>query len=226
MELYQLRHFVAIVDTGSFTRASVRAAVSQPALSASIARLEEELGVKLLHRTPRAITPTSAGRTLIATAREVLAACNKVKADLRAAALDRPLRVGVLRTLPTAHLARLVGAIRQGISDTKVELHDGSADELERHLLDRKVVACITSKGSPREGRRSIELVREAYGLVASATGFQWSRVSASMNCRVSRSSFVRTARRLRTPPSFCATAESELMWSTKQTRTIERSRL
>jgi DNA-binding transcriptional LysR family regulator len=62
MELYQLRHFMAIVDTGSFTRASVRAAVSQSALSASIARLEEELGVKLLHRTPKAITPTSAGR--------------------------------------------------------------------------------------------------------------------------------------------------------------------
>jgi hypothetical protein len=47
MELYQIRHFAAVAQTGSFTKGATRAAVSQPALSASIAKLEEELGVKL-----------------------------------------------------------------------------------------------------------------------------------------------------------------------------------
>ena len=42
MELYQIRHFAAVAETGSFTKAAIRAAVSQPALSASIAKLEEE----------------------------------------------------------------------------------------------------------------------------------------------------------------------------------------
>ena len=50
MELYQIRHFAAVAETGRFTKAAIRAAVSQPALSASIAKLEEELGVKLFHR--------------------------------------------------------------------------------------------------------------------------------------------------------------------------------
>jgi hypothetical protein len=53
MELYQIRHFAAVAENGSFTKAAIRAAVSQPALSASIAKLEEELGVKLFHRSPK-----------------------------------------------------------------------------------------------------------------------------------------------------------------------------
>jgi DNA-binding transcriptional LysR family regulator len=81
MELYQIRHFAAVAETGSFTKAAVRAAVSQPALSASIAKLEEELGVKLFHRSPKSVTLTPAGRRFQMTAQEVLGSCNKVKAE-------------------------------------------------------------------------------------------------------------------------------------------------
>ena len=59
MELYQIRHFAAVAETGSFTKAAIRAAVSQPALSASIAKLEEELGMRLCstdHRS-RSLSP-------------------------------------------------------------------------------------------------------------------------------------------------------------------------
>ena len=84
MELYQIRHFVAVAETGSFTKAGIRTAVSQPALSVSIAKLEEELGVRLFHRSPKSISLTPAGRRFQTTAQEVLSACNKVKAELRA----------------------------------------------------------------------------------------------------------------------------------------------
>ena len=68
MELYQIRHFAAVAETGSFTKAAIRASVSQPALSASIAKLEEELGVKLFHRSPKSVTLTPAGRRFHMTA--------------------------------------------------------------------------------------------------------------------------------------------------------------
>src|SRR5260370_15153283 len=106
MELYQIRHFAAVAQTGSFTKAAIRAAVSQPALSTSIAKLEEELGVKLFHRSPKAVTLTPAGRRFHMTAQEVLGACNKVKAELRASVPDRPLPIGVLRTWPSAQPPR------------------------------------------------------------------------------------------------------------------------
>jgi DNA-binding transcriptional LysR family regulator len=101
MALCQIRPFAAVAETGSFTKAAIRAAVSQPALSASIAKLEEELGVKLFHRSPKSVTLTPAGHRFQMTAREVLGACNKVRAELGASVADRPLRIGVLRRRPT-----------------------------------------------------------------------------------------------------------------------------
>jgi DNA-binding transcriptional LysR family regulator len=57
---------------GQFHEGSARAAVSQPALSASIAKLEKEHGVNLFHRSPKAVTLTPAGRRFHITAQEVL----------------------------------------------------------------------------------------------------------------------------------------------------------
>ena len=48
MELHQIKHFIAVAETGGFTRGAQRVAVSQPAISTSIAKLEAELDVKLL----------------------------------------------------------------------------------------------------------------------------------------------------------------------------------
>ncbi len=166
IELYQIRHFAAIATTGSFTKAAIRVAVSQPALSASIAKLEEELGVLLLHRTPKGVTLSSAGRRFLSTAQEIFASCSKVKAELRAAAVERPLRIGVLRTLPTPHLVRLLGAFQQAAPQAKIELYDGSCEELQARLADHKLLATVTCGGERTEAQRSTVLIRENYALV------------------------------------------------------------
>jgi DNA-binding transcriptional LysR family regulator len=168
MEFYQIRHFAAVVETGSFTKAAIRAAVSQPALSVSIAKLEEELGVRLFHRSPKSVTLTPAGRRLHTTAQEVLRACNKVKAELRASVADRSLRIGVLRTLPSVQVARLIESLQGELPDTRLELVDGTQEELHAQLTGRKLLACISLKGESEPGQRSVELLREDYGLVAS----------------------------------------------------------
>jgi DNA-binding transcriptional LysR family regulator len=166
LELYQIRHFVAVAETGSFTRAAIRAAVSQPALSVSIAKLEEELGVRLFHRTPKSVTLTPAGSRFHATAQEVLDACNKVKAELRANIADRPLRIGVLRTLPSAQLARLIETLQGALPETRIELVDGTQEQLHAQLSNRKLLACISLKEGSEPGQRSVELLEEDYGLV------------------------------------------------------------
>ena len=68
----QLEEFAAVVEEGSFTRAAVRLYVSQPSLSAQIARLERELGVRLLVREARGVAPTEAGRVFYEGARNLL----------------------------------------------------------------------------------------------------------------------------------------------------------
>ncbi|MFG2125221.1 LysR family transcriptional regulator [Streptomyces sp. NPDC048710] len=73
IDLRQLRCLVAIVDEGTFTDAAIALGVSQAAVSRTLAALERALGVRLLRRTSRAVTPTAAGLRVVAQARRVLA---------------------------------------------------------------------------------------------------------------------------------------------------------
>ncbi|GAA0600078.1 LysR family transcriptional regulator [Kribbella sandramycini] len=73
VEVRQLRCLVAVVETGTFTDAGIELGVSQAAVSRNVLGLEGRLGVRLLHRTSRSVTPTSAGVRVLARARQVLA---------------------------------------------------------------------------------------------------------------------------------------------------------
>ena len=61
MDLDDLRSFVEVVESGGFNRAARRLGVSKSIVSRRIARLEAELGTRLLSRTTRGISPTEAG---------------------------------------------------------------------------------------------------------------------------------------------------------------------
>ena len=102
------------------------------------------------------------------TAQEVLGACNKVKAELRASVTDRPLRIGVLRTLPSAQLARLIETLQGELPETRIELVDATGEQLHTLLAGRKLLASISTKEGSELGQRSVELLRENYGLVVS----------------------------------------------------------
>ena len=72
MELTQLATFVAVAETGSFSRAAERLFTTQPAISKRVAALEDELGVRLLDRSGRGVLTTEAGEVLLGRARRVL----------------------------------------------------------------------------------------------------------------------------------------------------------
>ena len=72
-ELRQLRALVAIADHGTFTDAAIELGVSQASVSRTIAALEADLGVRLLRRTTRNVSPTVIGGRVIARARRILA---------------------------------------------------------------------------------------------------------------------------------------------------------
>ncbi len=79
MELYQLRTFVTVADTGNLTQAAERLFTSQPAVSAHIKALEEELEVKLFDRTPKGMRLTESGTSLRDKAQLVINAGNELK---------------------------------------------------------------------------------------------------------------------------------------------------
>ena len=73
VELRQLRALVAIAEHGTFTDAAIELGVSQASVSRTIAALEADLGVRLLRRTTRNVSPTLVGGRVIARARRILA---------------------------------------------------------------------------------------------------------------------------------------------------------
>ena len=62
MEIRQLEYFLAVSDTGSFTRAAERLYVSQPAVTNAIRSLEEELGIQLFDRNQKLVSLTAEGQ--------------------------------------------------------------------------------------------------------------------------------------------------------------------
>jgi molybdate transport repressor ModE-like protein len=96
MELYQLKTFAAVADTGHITRAAETLHLSQPAVSAHIKALEEQLGVRLFERSPGGMLLTRAGSQLRQQAEKVLAEVEHLRqlaASLRGDIAGR-LRVG------------------------------------------------------------------------------------------------------------------------------------
>lgn len=83
MELYQLRYFLAVAETGNFTKAAARSFVSQPSLSQQILNLEEEFGQRLFHRMGRKATLTDAGQALLERARRILTEADNALRELK-----------------------------------------------------------------------------------------------------------------------------------------------
>lgn len=84
LDALTLRHFVAVCEEGSIARAAAREALVASALSKRIGALEAELGVTLLHRRRRGVEPSAAGEALLARAREVLSALDRVRGEVGA----------------------------------------------------------------------------------------------------------------------------------------------
>src|SRR2546429_9267161 len=99
VHLRYLRYFVAVGETRNLSRAAAQLHVAQPALSRQIRDLERELGVELLERHPKGVTPTPAGDALIHGAPRILAntAVALERAEATAAGRRGPVLVGALR---------------------------------------------------------------------------------------------------------------------------------
>lgn len=79
MLLRQIKYFVTVVDTGSFTEAAEECFISQSAISQQILSLEKELGVQLLVRSTRRFTLTEPGKYLYSHGKKLLGETEKQK---------------------------------------------------------------------------------------------------------------------------------------------------
>lgn len=167
MDLYLLRYFLAVVETGNFTRAAERTFVTQPTLSSGIKKLEQQLGHELFERTNRRVFLTDAGTRFLPRARAILHECNMARQVLDEAVQTPVLRVGVLTTLSNRGVAALLKSFSDRGFGVAFEVFDGTEQELENRLEDRSLdFALSLHRGEPDE--KAIALRREPYVFIVS----------------------------------------------------------
>lgn len=141
---YLLRYFLAVAEAGNFSRAARSVSVTQPTLSAGIAKLERQMGVRLFDRDKQRVSLTPAGSGFLARARRIAAEYEAAFHDLQAAPEPRLLRLGVLPTIPTALIEAALARHREAGETEVIELVDAPERELAERLDRGRLDAALT----------------------------------------------------------------------------------
>ncbi len=136
MELRQLRYFIAVAEELHFRRAAARLHISQPPLSQQIARLEEELGCRLLNRTRRRVELTPAGEAFLRDARAMLDELDVAIATVRRIEAGQAgvLRVNFVGSALLSIVPGIIQRFRRGRPRVEIELRERPTLEQLRAL--------------------------------------------------------------------------------------------
>jgi LysR family transcriptional regulator, nitrogen assimilation regulatory protein len=136
MELRQLRYFIAIADSGAFSKAAERVFVAQSALSHQIAQLEDELGASLFHRSRRGVELTDAGSRFLPHAVSILRQADDAVASVRSGT-DTPtgkVVFGIPHSASNALALPLLRAVREQLPQVQLELTEELTGNLSKQL--------------------------------------------------------------------------------------------
>lgn len=145
MYLKQIQYFIAIAENFGISAAAARIHIAQPALSAQLAKLEDELGVKLFTRHRRGVTLTEAGEVFLEHAYKVSAEVESArKAVLSVASAPRgqvtlglPVTTSIIMTVP------IVERVRALYPDISLRIVDGMSCDVYSWLLEGRLDLAI-----------------------------------------------------------------------------------
>jgi DNA-binding transcriptional LysR family regulator len=138
VEIRQLRAFVAIAESGTFTAGAGRVHVTQAAISMQIRQLETEIGARVFVRAPRHVILTEAGEKLLVRARQILrehdAALEEI-AELAGAERGR-LRIGSASAMVlTDQLPRILKELRRQHPRAEITVASGTSEALVQQIV-------------------------------------------------------------------------------------------
>ena len=178
LDPHLLQSFVAIVETGSFTRAGERMHLTQSTISQQMRRLEQQLGCPLLDRSGRQVVTTAQGETLLGLARRILGLL--ARAGERVSEASHPLRLGVPEDFAAGAMTAVLAAFARQYPEVRLEVQSGlshvlwqafEGGELDLALIKqgrglgdpiarwREPLAWVDSRGWPACEREPVPLV-------------------------------------------------------------------
>ena len=162
MNLRALQYFVKLADLRHFSKAAEACFVSQPTLSTQIRKLEDELGVQLVERSPRKIMLTPVGEEIAERARLVLSDVDQIRAVARRAGdpADGNLRLGLFPTLAPYVLPHVIPTIRKRYPNLRLQLAEEKTEDILKMLQQGELDAALLALPVNDEGM-AVEILFE-----------------------------------------------------------------
>jgi len=167
MNLRALQYFVKLADIRHFSKAAEACFVSQPTLSTQIKKLEEELGVQLVERSPKNIMLTPVGEEIAERARLVLSDLDQIHAVARQAGnpAEGRIRLGLFPTLAPYLLPHVVPGIRKRYPGLRLQLAEEKTDTIITMLQQGELDAAVLALPIGSEGLEVETLFEEPFVL-------------------------------------------------------------
>jgi len=157
--LRQLSNFVAIAEVGSYRRAAEKLFIAQPALSVSISRLEDALGVQLFERGARGVTLTPAGAAFLVEARRTLFHIEQAQQSARLAGLGEwgQVRLGFVGSAVYQLLPSTLPEFVRRYPNVKLELFEGQTLNIIEMIREGRLDAGIIR--TPVDDYHGLEII-------------------------------------------------------------------
>ncbi len=171
MNLRDLHYLVALSDQRHFGRAAEACFVSQPTLSTQIRKIEGELGVRLVERTPRRILMTEVGVEIVRRARDILNEVEQIRNIARNThdPESGTVRLGIFPTLGPYLLPHVVPAVRQRFPKLELLLSEDKTDNLLQQMREGKLDTAILALPIHEESLHCEFLFEEPFVLAVAA---------------------------------------------------------
>jgi len=169
IDLRQLNTFLTVADTGSFSRASEKLFVAQPALSRQIRMLEEALNVDVFVRHGRGVVMTAAGELLYERARALLQSLERTQADVTAVAGEVTGRVmlGLLPTVTHSFSGTIIEQYRKRFPQVHLAVRSAMSGTLQQMVMQHRVNLAITYHHANHKNLRYRPLIEERLYLIS-----------------------------------------------------------
>jgi DNA-binding transcriptional LysR family regulator len=170
MEDHRLRAFCLVVEMKSFSKAAAAKFMTQSAMSHLVRNLEEELGVKLLNRRGKAVTPTPAGRLLYEHASRILKGYEMMERDLFVflKEVKGPLSIGASATAAAYLLPQVLYGFYRSYPGVRIDLLVANTEKILEDLEEGLIEAGITEGKIKNETALLEEIAEDEIVLIAS----------------------------------------------------------
>lgn len=199
MELRHLRYFQAVAEELSFTRASKRLHIAQPALSRAIKEIEVDLGAAVLERTTSRVRLTAAGQVLLRETSVLLERWEEALRKVRrtASGEEGELRLGYIGPPTQPFLGRLLGEYRSRYPKVSIHLEERTPERVWEMVAKGRLSLGLTRPVPLSEdlGLQTIELRAERLGVVV-PPGHPFAKHKAVLWSALEREHLVILARR------------------------------